>query len=103
MPVIQKTKYECFSRIVISSEVEKSSLQNDNRRMRESRNMPFWGITPYILAAKPPPSFLITILIFLPLAIFSQIRYSKYIAHYMIHGTEQARIYYEQYRTTPDG
>ena len=47
MPVIQKTKYECFSRIVISSEVEKSSLQNDNRRMRESRNMPFWGITPF--------------------------------------------------------
>ena len=41
MPVIQKTKYECFSRIVISSEVEKSSLQNNNRRMRESRNMPF--------------------------------------------------------------
>ena len=40
---------------------------------------------------------------FLPLAIFSQIRYSKFIAHYMIHGTEQARIYYEQYRTTPDG
>ena len=40
MPVIQKTKYECFSRIVISSEVEKSSLQNDNRRMRESRNAP---------------------------------------------------------------
>ena len=45
MPVIQKTKYECFSRIVISSEVEKSSLQNDNRRMRESRNMPF-GASP---------------------------------------------------------
>ncbi len=40
MPVIQKTKYECFSRIVISSEVEKSSFQNDNRRMRENRNMP---------------------------------------------------------------
>ena len=59
MPVIQKTKYECFSRIVISSEVEKSSLQNDNRSMRESRNMPFGGITPYMLAAKPPPSFLI--------------------------------------------
>ena len=33
MPVIQKTKYECFSRIVISSEVEKSSLQNHNRSM----------------------------------------------------------------------
>ncbi len=66
MPVIQKTKYECFSRIVISSEVEKSSLQNDNRRMRESRNMPFWGITPYIFVAKPPPLFLITILIFSP-------------------------------------
>ena len=66
MPVIQKTKYECFSRIVISSEVEKSSLQNDNRRMRESRNMPLWSITPYILAAKPPPSFFI--LIFLPLS-----------------------------------
>ena len=66
MPVIQKTKYECFSRIVISSEVEKSSLQNDNRRMRESRNMPLWGITPYILAAMPPTSFLITILIFSP-------------------------------------
>ena len=66
MPVIQKTKYECFSRIVISSEVEKSSLQNHNRRMRESRNMPLWGITPYILAAKPPPSFLITIPIFSP-------------------------------------
>ena len=64
MPVIQKTKYKCFSRIVISSEVEKSSLQNDNRRMHESRNMPLWGITPYILAAKPPPSFLITILMF---------------------------------------
>ena len=47
MPVIQKTKYECFSRIVISSEVEKSSLQNDNRRMRESRNTPLWGITPF--------------------------------------------------------
>ena len=47
MPVIQKTKYECFSRIVISSKVEKSSLQNDNRSMRESRNMPFWGITPF--------------------------------------------------------
>ena len=47
MPVIQKTKYECFSRIVISSEVEKSSLQSDNRRMRESRNMPLWGITPF--------------------------------------------------------
>ena len=47
MPVIQKTKYECFSRIVISSEVEKSSLQNDNRRMRESRNMPLGGITPF--------------------------------------------------------
>ena len=47
MPVIQKTKYECFSRIVISSEVEKSSLQNDNRRMRESRNMPLLGITPF--------------------------------------------------------
>ncbi len=47
MPVIQKTKYECFSRIVISSEVEKSSLQNDNRRMSESRNMPLWGITPF--------------------------------------------------------
>ena len=66
MPVIHKTKYECFSRIVISSEVEKSSLQNHNRRMRESRNMPLWGITPYMLAAKPPPSFLITILIFSP-------------------------------------
>ena len=66
MPVIQKTKYECFSRIVISSEVEKSSLQNHNQRMRESRNMPFWGITPYILVAKPPPSFLITILTFSP-------------------------------------
>ena len=38
MPVIQKTKYECFSRIVISSEARKSSLQNDHRRMRESRN-----------------------------------------------------------------
>ena len=101
MPVIQKTKYECFSRIVISSEVEKSSLQNDNRRMRESKNMPFGGIPPYILAAKPPPSFFI--LIFLPLAIFSQIRYSTYIAHYMIHDTDQARIYYEQYRTTSDG
>ena len=46
MPVIQKMKYECFSRIVISSEVEKSSLQNDNRRMRESRNMPLWGHHP---------------------------------------------------------
>ena len=103
MPVIQKTKYECFSRIVISSEVEKSSLQNDNQRMRESRNMPLGGITPYILAAKPPPSFLITILIFLPLAIFSQIRYSNYIARYMIHEINEARIYDEQYRTTPDG
>ena len=47
MPVIQKTKYECFSHIVISSEVEKSSLQNDNQRMRESRNMPLWSITPF--------------------------------------------------------
>ena len=47
MPVIQKTKYKCFSRIVISSEVEKSSLQNHNRRMRESRNMPFGSITPF--------------------------------------------------------
>ena len=103
MPVIQKTKYECFSRIVISSEVDKSSLQNDNQRMRESRNMPLWSIFPYILAAKPPPSFLITILIFLPLAIFSQIRYSNYIARYMIHKINEARIYDEQYRTTPDG
>ena len=49
MPVIQKTKYECFSRIVISSEVEKSSLRNDNRRMRESRNMPFWGIPRFVI------------------------------------------------------
>ena len=47
MPVIQKTKYECFSRIVISSEVEKSSLQTDARRVFENRNMPFWGITPF--------------------------------------------------------
>ena len=31
MLVIQKTKYEYFSRIV-------TSLQNDNRRMRESKN-----------------------------------------------------------------
>ena len=49
MPVIQKTKYECFSRIVISSEVEKSSLQNHNRRMRESRNALLWGIAPIYL------------------------------------------------------
>ena len=40
---------------------------------------------------------------FLPLAIFSQIRYSNYIARYMIHEINEARIYYEQYRTTPDG
>lgn len=40
---------------------------------------------------------------FLPLAIFSQIRYSKCIAHYMIHEINEARIYDEQYRTTPDG
>ena len=38
MPVIQKTKYECFSRIVISSEVEKSSLQTDDWRVFENRN-----------------------------------------------------------------
>ena len=38
MPVIQKTKYECLSRIVISSEVEKSSLQTDDWRVFENRN-----------------------------------------------------------------
>ena len=51
----------------------------------------------------PNSSFLIPHSRYLPLAIFSQIRYSNYIARYMIHEINEARIYYEQYRTTPDG
>ena len=47
MPVIQKTKYECFSRIVISSEVEKSSLQTDARRVFENRNKQHQVSFPY--------------------------------------------------------